>query len=217
MSETSDKINLRDISMKKVVNNSTTMIITREDMSKLMRMDRLLKRALSLDSKGILSKYKSKEVDLESIREEQYTLESIQENIREKQIDCLHYCYMRIAKLYYKYREIDADMLSESSKYYLLDLELLPKYKDFIIDKHKEYLKEYGSNLDEDFLYSGIIEGIKNGSTYGAEDTFKRLIIIYEKQGLHDNALGICDKAIEFGENNIYYDKKKKSIEKKLK
>ncbi|MHB9293176.1 hypothetical protein Holit_02297 [Hollandina sp. SP2] len=91
----------------------------------------------------------------------------------------------------------------------MLDLELLQTYKDFKIEKCKKTYEEYGSNLGEESLDKEI-EKIKNEPTYGADDTFKRLIIIYEKHGLHENALEICDKAIRFGENNIYYNKKKK-------
>jgi tetratricopeptide (TPR) repeat protein len=214
--EKANKYESRGYKKVKESDNKTSIRITLDDVSKPKQIDGLLKKSLSVGSKGVLSKFKPKGVDFKSISDERNTLEAIQKNISENQIDCLHYRYMGIAKLYYKYQEIDAELLSESLKYYLLDLELLPEYKDFMIYQREEAVREYGSNLGKDFLDKEI-EKIKNGPTYGADDTFKRLVIIYEKQGLHENALAICDKAINFGENNIYYNKKKKTIEKKLK
>jgi tetratricopeptide (TPR) repeat protein len=196
-----------------IANNATSIRITLDDIYKPKQTDVLLKKHLSVVSESFLVKYKRDGVDLNSIRKEQNTLKAIQKNIRENQIDCLHYCYMGIAKLYYKYQDIDTELLSESLKYYLLDLELLQKYKDFMIDQRKDAFIKYASSLAKDFVDKEI-EKIKNGPTYGADDTFKRAIIIYKKLGLYEKALEICDKAIEFSENNSYYDKKKKTIEK---
>ena len=107
-------------------------------------------------------------------------------------------------------------MLLESLKYYLLDVELLKKYnRDFEVKQFKEKYKIYGSNLGEKYLQERI-EKIKNKPTYGADNTFKRLIIIYEKQGQYEEALKICDKAIAFGENTIFYNKKSAAIKKKM-
>jgi hypothetical protein len=196
-----------------IADNAMSARITIEDTVAAIPDDRLEENHAS--NKGILSKYKDKGMDLKSIRYEGYDLENIQKNIKENQIDCLHYCYMDIAKLYYKHHEVDAEILSASLKYYLLDLELLKKYKGFMIGQYKEIFREFGSNLGANFLDQKI-EKIVNEPTPGADDTFKRLVIIYVKLGLYEKALEICDKAIEFGENNIYYNKKKDAIMKKI-
>jgi hypothetical protein len=196
-----------------IADNAMSARITIEDIVTPRPDDRLEENHVS--NKGILPKYKDKGMDLKSIRYEQYGLANIQKNIKENQIDCLHYCYMDIAKLYYKHHEVDAEILSASLKYYLLDLELLQKYRDFMVDQCEKTFREYVSNLGANFLDKKI-EEIKNDPTRGADDTFKQLIIIYVKQGLYENALEICDKAIEFSENNIYYNKKKDAIIKKI-
>jgi hypothetical protein len=168
----------------------------------------------NVKEEGILSKYKGKGIELKFIRNERYILESIRENIKKNHIGCLHNCYISIANLYYKYRETDTELLSESLKYYLLDLELLQKYKDFEIEQCKKEHKEFYSDMGEEYLHKEI-EKIQNEPTYGADETFKRIIIIYEKQGLYENALEICGKAIKFGENNDYYIKKMENLKLK--
>jgi hypothetical protein len=202
----------------KAVQESNYNILIRmalDDEFKPTLIDEPVDNHLSADNKSILSKYKEEDIDLDSIMEEQNTLQSIKKNIRENQIDCLHYCYISIANLYYKYRKIDPEFLLESLKYYLLDSELLQKYRDFMIEERKKTYNQFGSNLSEKSLEKEI-ERMKKEPIYGAHDTFKRLVIIYEKQGLHENALEICDKAIKLTKNNSYYNKKKASIMKKI-
>jgi tetratricopeptide (TPR) repeat protein len=195
--------------------NKTAIIISLDDAGKAETIDRLPQKTVFAGNKCILSKYKGKGIDLKAIQNERCTLRFIQENIKKNQIDCLHNCYVSIASLYYKYRGIDTELLSESLKYYLLDLELLPKYKDFKIKQYNKTYKEFGSSMGEEYLHKEI-EKIQNEPTYGADETFKRLIIIYEKQELYENALEICDKAIKFGENNLYYEKKMENLKLKL-
>jgi tetratricopeptide (TPR) repeat protein len=164
--------------------------------------------------KDILVKYKGKGVDLDSIKEERDTLKNIQACIRENEITYFYYCFIiGLARLYYKYQDIDAVLLSESLKYYLRGLDLLPKYNDFI-EQVKSMYAAFNLNRDEEYL-SGRIGKIRNELICRADETFKRIIIIYEKQGLYENALEICDKAIKFGENNDYYIKKMEKLKLK--
>ncbi len=59
------------------------------------------------------------------------------------------------------------------------------------------------------------IEEIKEQGFIGNIPAFKRLTIIYEKQGKYDEAIEICNRAIAYGQSVQNFKERKQKLQKK--
>jgi tetratricopeptide (TPR) repeat protein len=84
----------------------------------------------------------------------------------------LHFQYLEKINYYYKRREVDTNAIDKCIEYCQQDISILPKFRD-------EYIEEWG-NFD-----------IRVPS-------FRRLAIIYEKQGKYNKAIEVCKLAIKY-------------------
>jgi len=126
-----------------------------------------------------------------------------------------HFTYIQLQNFYYKFRSIDESYLNNCIEFCKLDLNSLSELNEAYISEEINRNKQLAS-------YSGKkiqkieIEKIKEEGFIGNIPAFKRLAIIYEKLGELENAIEICNKAIEYGQSIEEFTKRKeKLIQKK--
>ncbi len=137
------------------------------------------------------------EHDLEKREELLLKAEKLSEN---NPID-LHFTYMALGELYYKQRNNRDDAIDLCIKYCKKDIEIFPKFekaicKEFIRDLRK-LQSSYPEGSKEFLRYEQSIKDAPNRK-HGMP-SFKRLAIIYEKQGKFQKAIDISKEAIKLG------------------
>ena len=125
----------------------------------------------------------------------------------------LHLLYTQLAHFYYKYRDLDEKYLNLCITYCLHDIQHLDSLKTQYIAEQIAQLKptRKGAKKTKE-------ERIKEIQDKGYDQEiacFKRLAIIYEKQGDFDRAIDVCEQAIAFPYNVAAYQTRKAKLLKK--
>lgn len=110
-----------------------------------------------------------------------------------------HFALISLQDFYYKYRDLDSAYLNSCIQYCIQDITSL---KSFVEAYKQEEITRF-KRLIPTITKSEIAveeKRIAELSFPGNVPAFKRLAIIYEKQGKYSEAIEICDKAICFGQ-----------------
>jgi len=124
-----------------------------------------------------------------------------------------HFTYISLQNFYYKYRTIDEKYIDKCIEFCNLDINSLTEMEEAYISEEIKRTKELASftgstNLKEE------IEQIKERGFIGNIPAFKRLAIIYEKQGKYDEAIKVCDRAIAYGQSVQDFEERKQKLQK---
>ena len=132
-----------------------------------------------------------------------------------------HYALMHLHEFYYSYRELSPDFTALAEQYALEDISILSlvqvEYKNKNEENRRNYLKENGMNVEQSEL-----DKMFDVTFRYQIPAFKRLCIIYEHEKRIDDALMICDKALEFysevghSEEIELFIKRKNNLQKKI-
>ncbi len=125
-----------------------------------------------------------------------------------------HFIYIYLQDFYYKFRSLDALYIEKCKEYCLLDInslkEMFNEYINQEIDRVKQLEYAYGA---EETIAK--ISKIKKEGFIGSIPAFSRLTIIYEKENNIDEAIKICQQAIELNQSADYFKDKIIKLQKK--
>lgn len=107
-----------------------------------------------------------------------------------------HFSYNRLLEFYYRYREVDDKYLQECIKYCLADVDMLDELQEAYIIEQKNMVNMLSSVYSRQELAEKVLKAEEG--FIGSIPAFKRLAIIYEKNGSYIEAVEICDKAINY-------------------
>jgi len=126
-----------------------------------------------------------------------------------------HFIYIYLQDFYYKYRSLDQMYIEKCKEYCLLDINSLKQmFDEYIkqeIDRVKQLENIYGpeeTNIE--------INKIREEGFIGNIPAFSRLSIIFEKEGNIEEAIKICQHAIELKQSKEYYDERITKLTLKL-
>jgi len=125
-----------------------------------------------------------------------------------------HFAYLQIQDFYYKYRDIDRVYLDKCLEFALRDISELKELQDAYVKREIETVKTLAEYHGKQWEQQET-EAIKERGFNGNIPSFKRAEIIYEKLGLYEKAIEICDKAIDYGQSVEEFTEKKQKILKK--
>jgi len=106
---------------------------------------------------------------------------------------------------------LDDKYLNKCIEYCKLDINSLAEMNEAYISEEIKRVKQLTSYSATKNLKKEI-EEIKEKGFIGNIPAFKRLVIIYEKLGEFENAIEICDKAIEYGQSIEDFAKRKEKL-----
>lgn len=113
----------------------------------------------------------------------------------------LHFIYMNLIDLYYKQRNERVDAIDLCIKYCKMDIEVFPFFLKEVSDENVNQLRFFQSSYqvgtEEYIRYEKYIKETPNRK-FGMP-SYKRLAIIYEKQGKIQEAIDISNEAISLG------------------
>ncbi len=127
-----------------------------------------------------------------------------------------HFSYLQIQDFYYKYRDVDQVYLDKCLEFALRDISELYELQDAYVKKEIETVKTLAKYQEKQWEQQEI-EKVKERGFNGNIPSFKRAVIIYEKLGLYDKAIEICNKAIIYGQSVDEFADKIQKINKKKK
>ncbi|MDA3799860.1 MAG: TerB N-terminal domain-containing protein [Kiritimatiellae bacterium] len=125
-----------------------------------------------------------------------------------------HFSYIQLQDFYYKYRSVDDKYLNKCINFCKLDLDSLSEMNEAYIFKEIKFAKQFAS-YSETKILNKEIEEIKENGFVGNIPAFKRLVIIYDKLREFENAIEICNKAIEYGQSTEDFAKRKEKLMQK--
>ncbi len=125
-----------------------------------------------------------------------------------------HFAYIQLHDFYYKFRSLGDDYLNECIKYCFLDLNSLSELHEGYIKKQIK-MSEYLITLHGQEYFEEEKARIRKEGFIGRIPGFNRLAIIYEKQSKFDEAIDICNRAIEYGQATQEFEEKIRKLEKK--
>lgn len=135
----------------------------------------------------------------------------------------LHYAYIYLLDLYYKQRSVKAGALERCIDYCQKDIAMYPLFIKIYADHRVFELRKnqalFKSDRDEYERYENSINETLSSPPKIGMPSFKRLAIIYEKQGKYNEAISICEKAIEYeltDDTKSGYSGRKQRLLKKL-
>lgn len=125
-----------------------------------------------------------------------------------------HFSYISLQDFYYKYRTVNEKYIEKCIEYCNLDINSLSEMQEAYISEEIRKAQQLASitgskNLKEE------IEEIREQGFIGNIPAFKRLTIIYEKQGKYDEAIEICNRAIAYGQSVQDFEERKQKLQKK--
>ncbi|MEX2411825.1 MAG: TerB N-terminal domain-containing protein [Candidatus Paceibacterota bacterium] len=126
-----------------------------------------------------------------------------------------HFAYLALQKFYYKYRSLSDEYLNKCIDFCLLDLNSLDDMVNAYKSQELKALKNISSLYDSDYVKKETLR-IREEGFIGNIPAFKRLAIIYEKQGKILDAIEICDRAIEYGQSITEFIDRKDKLEQKI-
>lgn len=134
--------------------------------------------------------------------------------------ETVHFLYIKLQELYYKYRDIDPKYLDLCIEYCHKDIEMLTQVDEQHINEQIQYYVDHG-NLYTDEQILKEIEEIKEKGFDANIPAFKRMAIIEEKRNNIPAAMLYCDLAIRWYEAHSaseyvteFRDRKKKLVAK---
>jgi len=112
----------------------------------------------------------------------------------------LHFTFNHFIKLFYKRRDESPEWIERCIRYCRDDIALFPRFK-------KEYVKERVElyiNLSNSQIYSKaerkkFLEQAKTVTFNLFVPSFQRLAIIFERQGRYQEAIEVCNLALDYG------------------
>lgn len=125
-----------------------------------------------------------------------------------------HFTYINLQDFYYKFRSVDEKYIDKCIEYCTLDIETLSEMTGAYVSEEIKRAKELASFTGTKNLQDEI-EKIKERGFIGNIPAFKRLAIIYEKQGKYNEAIEICDKAIAYGQSIQDFEDRKQKLQHK--
>lgn len=125
-----------------------------------------------------------------------------------------HFTYINLQNFYYKYRALDEKYLDRCIEFSQLDLNSLAEMQEAYIAKEIKRAQQLSSYHGPKYLKEETAR-IKEQGFIGNIPAFKRLAIIYEKQGKYDEAMNVCDRAIEYGQSIQDFEERKIKLQKK--
>jgi hypothetical protein len=125
-----------------------------------------------------------------------------------------HFNYIDLQNFYYKYRSIDEKYIDKCIQYCILDINTLSEMTEAYVSEEIKRTKEFTSITGTKILKDEI-QKIKERGFIGNIPAFKRLAIIYEKQGRYNEAIEVCDKAIAYGQSVQEFRDRKQKLEQK--
>ena len=133
-----------------------------------------------------------------------------------------HYALMNLHEFYYSYRELSSDNIELAKKYAYEDISIMPmvqeEYRITQRQDRNNYLKRHSEKEDKEML-----DKVYNEVFCYDVPAFKRICIILEHDGCYEEALKICNQALEFyssvgHESNVEaFTKRKDGLLKKIK
>jgi hypothetical protein len=127
-----------------------------------------------------------------------------------------HFAYIGLQDFYYKYRSLSDDYLNKCIDYCLLDLNSLEEMTNTYISQELKSLKRLASLYDAEYIKRESIR-IREEGFLGNIPAFKRLAIIYEKQGNIKEAIQVCNRAIEYGQSVSEFEDRRAKLQSKIK
>ncbi len=126
-----------------------------------------------------------------------------------------HFIYIYLQDFYYKYRSLDKMYIEKCKEYCLLDInslkEMFDEYIKQEINRVKQLENIYGAEET-----NNEINRIKEEVFIGNIPAFSRLSIIYEKEENIEDAIKICQRAIDLKQSEEYYNEKINKLKLKL-
>jgi len=146
------------------------------------------------------------------VKQEKVLLTELSKN--KKNLVDRHFLYISLQDFYYKYRTVDDKYIEKCIEYCNLDINSLSEMQEAYISEEIKRAQQLASfsgskNLKEE------IEEIKKRGFIGNIPAFKRLAIIYDKQGKYDEAISICDRAITYGQSVQDFEERKQKLQRK--
>ena len=137
---------------------------------------------------------------------------SLLKNLKENSNDTVnrHFTYIYLQDFYYKYRSLSNEYIEKCKEYCLLDIDSLEEMFEAYIEQEIDRAKQLNDIIEDESIVERIAE-IKEQGFIGSIPAFKRLSIIYEKEGNIDKAIEICRSSIELKLSEEFF---KKRIEK---
>ena len=117
---------------------------------------------------------------------------------------------------YYKNRSLGSKYIEKCKKYCLLDINSLEEMFQLYIQQEIDRVNQLKDVYGDEHTKERITEITKQGFI-GNIPAFTRLSIIYEKEGNIDEAIAICNRAIELKQPAEYFCNRIKKLELKLK
>lgn len=133
------------------------------------------------------------------------TIESLEASISKHTSDpvALHYDYIQLIDLFYKKRIDNKQAIDDCIRYCNLDIKLYPSFiKKLRVNDKKYFMDLIKRNTELGLPTESAEEALINHDKRMAHiqiPSFKRLAIIYEQQNKYDDAINICNKAMEYG------------------
>lgn len=125
-----------------------------------------------------------------------------------------HFTYINLQDFYYKFRSLDEKYIKKCIEYCILDISTLSDMTEAYISEEIKRAKEIASFSDTKNLKAEI-EEIKERGFIGNIPAFKRLAIIYEKQGKYNESIEVCNKAIAYGQSIQDFEDRKLKLQQK--
>ncbi len=155
---------------------------------------------------------KPKKVIVFDEKQEKIFLSELSQNIKNP-ID-RHFSYISLQDFYYKYRAVDEKYIEKCIEYCNLDINSLSEMEEAFISEEIKRAKQLAS-FDRSKNLKEEIDEIKKRGFIGIIPAFKRLTIIYEKQGKYDEAIEICNRGIAYGQSVQDFKERKQKLQKK--
>ncbi len=130
-----------------------------------------------------------------------------------------HFIYIYLQDFYYKYRNLDKKYIEKCKEYCWKDINSLEETFNEFLKQESERIKSL-ENIYGKEQVDKEIEKIEKEGFYGTIPAFSRLLIIYEKEEDIENAIKVCELALQtkyFRIEQRYFEEKMKKLEKKLK
>lgn len=115
----------------------------------------------------------------------------------------LHFFYLHCIDLYYKPKVLTNHNIDKCIYYCKKNIELFPTFKESYIEERREFFINYAnSGIHSKEERNELLTKAKNVSLDVNVPSFKRLAIIYEKQGRFNDAIKISELGLSYGLND---------------
>jgi len=126
-----------------------------------------------------------------------------------------HFIYIDLQNFYYRYRSLGEDYINKCINYCFLSIDSISEVNRAYVNEEKLRLKQLSPFYDKQTLNT-LFEEVEQKGFKANIPAFSRLAIIFEKQKKFQEAIDICDKAIEYGQQIEEFSKRKQKIQKMM-